>query len=139
MNVENLMKERKETEIMAVDVVILPPREVSQFAISLSEQLRESSPIVLNPNDYLPHISLSMGYIDSLITAQQVIQQTASRVEPLSITIENISRGTKPFESHYFYGLTIKKDVLLQKLHESLVDNNALVSVEKPETRFFLP
>ncbi len=139
MKEQNPMKEQKEKEIMAVDVVIITSQEVSQYAISLSEQLEKSSPIVLNQKDYLPHISLSMNYIDDVMTTKQIIEQVVSQVEPLLITVKSISRGVKPFEGHYFYGLSIEKNESLKKLHNSLVDTMPNVPVEKPVSKYFLP
>lgn len=135
----DIMKEQKEKEIMAVDVVILPPQKIRKHAIFLSEQLRGSSPIVLNQQDYLPHISLSMNYIDDLIMTRGIIEQVATQVEPLVITVESLSRGVKPFEGHYFYGLSIKESEPLKKLHNSLVDVLPNVPVEKPDSTYFLP
>ena len=139
MKEKDLMKESKEKEIMAVDVVILLPQNIREHAIFLSEQLRGSSPIVLNQKDYLPHISLSMNYIDDVMTTRKIIEQVATQVEPLLITVESLSRGAKPFEGHYFYGLSIKESEPLKKLHNSLVDALPNVTVEKPNSTYFLP
>src|SRR3989304_9684767 len=131
--------ELEDRDIMAVDFVFLPPAEITQLAISLSEQLRESSPITLNATDYLPHITLAMGYLADPGEAKGVMAKAMLNLVPFTITLESISRSTKDFQGYYFYHLVAKGNDPLQKLHEYLVDNLPFIEVKKPKEKFFAP
>lgn len=141
MSLSETMKkqEYEDRDIMAVDAVIIPPVEITGLAVSLSEQLRNTSPITLNTLDYLPHVTLAMGYLTDLEKAKRVMRKAISELAPLTITLESIFRSPKDFQGYYFYHLTARGDEFLQKLHEYLVDNLPFAEIQKPTTRFFLP
>ena len=121
--------ETKEREqgFKAVDVVILPPEEISNLAISLSEKLNDS-PIVLNNKDLLPHITLAMGYIVDQEEVEKILAKIAASTQLFDVVIEKIERTTQPYEGYYFSHLVIKNERPIQQLHERLVDSLPFVT-----------
>ena len=56
------------TENIAIDIVLLPPDDISSRIIYYNQKLTDNSgdmSIILNPDDCLPHISLLMGGIST--------------------------------------------------------------------------
>lgn len=76
-----LVPEREKNKILAVDAVILPSAQVMDKAINLSTSLGES-PITLGKRDYIPHITLAMGYINNLEKAEKAMKKIASLFKP---------------------------------------------------------
>lgn len=75
----------------AVDVVLLPPEEVMDLAISLNSKLaeRQKQEIQLDKKNMLPHITLAMGVIDQkgLNEVKRAMEDIAAHVSPLSLQI----------------------------------------------------
>lgn len=126
-------------QVFAIDAVILPSAEVSKLAILLSHKLELTSPISLNPENYLPHISLVMGYISDISLCRKVMLQALKKVGSITITLESIFRSPKDFQGYYFYHLVAQKEKKLQQLHEYLVDNLPLIDVVNPKVKYYLP
>jgi len=75
------------TELLAVDIVLLPPAEVSRRAIAASRRL--ASALRLGPGR-LPHLTLAMACIesDALPAVAALLRAIASRRPALEITLE---------------------------------------------------
>ena len=109
----------------AVDIVLLPPDPVMDFAIVWNQMLRKSGPptIVLDKIQRLPHISLVMGCLnaDKLDVARDILQSIASQHPTLELRVpqlkaEETSLGT-------VVSLDIEWSRQLADLHKSLVDS----------------
>ena len=121
------MEESREkmAEILAVDVVILPPVEISQSAIDLNISIENAS-FNLSTRDYLPHITLAMAYINDLSGILGAVEQVAKKSRQFVVTTGNISYGEMDslwnggkYGSHW----NIEKNADLLNLHQLLVQN----------------
>lgn len=109
---------------IAVDVVLLPDTAVTELAVRLNRALiREyESPIVLDAEACLPHVSLAMGSTD-----RNAVEAVAERLRMLAqrspvsilditgIAVTTNSRGEK------VSSFAIKKTSALQALHEAVM------------------
>lgn len=121
---------------VAVGVVILPPTEITNLAISLSEQLKTTSPITLNAYDYLPHITLAMGYSNTNAT-REMVDKVFKHIGPFTIRIKNIFMSPQAFEERYFWHLIFHENKALQKLHEELVTKLPFTDIAQPSNELF--
>lgn len=112
--------EHEPDKIIAVDAVVIPSPTVKDVAISLSEKL-DGSPITLGSSDYVPHITLAMGYVTDLKEVERIIKQITSNTAPFEVIVDTVSTSQKPFEGHYFSHLGVKNDDTINILHRSLV------------------
>jgi 2'-5' RNA ligase len=109
---------------IAVDVVLLPSKDMMEMAISANKELLKSNPakIVLNKENCLPHISLGMGCIDEskindienilkIIAKENAIRQLTA----LGIDVQEIVNGEK------VSGIKIQKPPALQSLHAEVM------------------
>ncbi len=110
--------------IIAVDVVLLPSDEVAARAIEANRELLKQCPdkIVLDRENCLPHISLSMGCIDQsrIADAQRILRAIAEersleRIVSLGIRVDTNSAGEKVSV------LELKATQSLQLLHEEVM------------------
>lgn len=104
-------------KFMAIDVVLLPSKEVSVGSIKLSESITDSqNKILLDPQNCVPHISLVMGCIDveKLDKIKKIVQEIIKKYEPLKFKIIGV-RKRKTFAT-----LEIEKTEEIQALHEEI-------------------
>ncbi len=109
---------------VAVDIVLLPEKQVTDYAIAANAELveKDGSRIVLNKGNCLPHISLAMGCI-----ARSDIIRVTKLLEPLAAIIPKKLKLTGIQKSADFSGetvsvLQIECSGKLQKLHESICE-----------------
>ncbi|UUX92327.1 2'-5' RNA ligase family protein [Methanoplanus endosymbiosus] len=84
------------TENIAIDIVLLPPDEISERIIHYNQRLTENSgdrSIQLNPDDCLPHISLLMGGIsyDDIEPLKEAISVFSGRFLPYSASFSGFA------------------------------------------------
>jgi 2'-5' RNA ligase len=109
---------------IAVDVVLLPEEAMMDLAIAANTELvkKYHSGIVLNRKDCLPHISLSMGCIDSRDVTRigelllPMVEITPKRLRPVGIGKSTNSSG------ELVSVFKIERTEQLQKLHEKICD-----------------
>ncbi|MHC4222120.1 MAG: 2'-5' RNA ligase family protein [Planctomycetota bacterium] len=108
----------------AVDIVLLPPKVISDKAVEANRKLTQQfdNPIVLDNQNTLPHISLAMGCIEEndLTSIEKILANITQQhpIAPLQITgiqIATTSVGQKI--SAYLIGKTKN----LQRLHETIM------------------
>lgn len=111
---------------IAADVVLLPCRADMQRIIS-SITYDAGSPIVLNPESCLPHMSLAMGVLEleNLAQAQLVLKKVAP-VAPESHTITKFTVHETP-NGRKFKDLTIHTSAALVELHKEVLESFASV------------
>lgn len=134
------MVESKETisPITAIDIVALPSPEISDLAISLNKQL-ENAPFNLGTDDYLPHITLAMGYVQDLDAAKQIIGKIADRFHPFSLAIDGVATQELPavWEGEKFdNSLTILRNPTILELHKDLVESLPFLDVAGSNNAF---
>lgn len=129
--------EQRERMTIGVDAVILPPPEITRLSISMSRQLRETSPVILNSKNYLPHITLAMGYVDNVPRTVKKMKRVFEEVGSFTAVVEDVFRSPQDFNGHYFWHLVIGKNPALQELHERLVEILPFVDKENPSEQMF--
>jgi len=107
--------------MIACDVVLLPPQEVTGKAVGINQKIIESgnSDIVLDKEKCLPHITLAMGCLkeDNLQEADNVLKDIAGSFSPLKLKIIPSKGGMAWFR--------IEKNEDISALHESVMKNMA--------------
>lgn len=104
----------------ALDIVILPPKQVLDFCYQLNAGL-EDRRIDLNPANAVPHLSLSMGVIEfadefSVVHALEVL---AKKYQGLEFQFDSIFDAG--FKTDSAMGLSIEKTDGLMNLHRDSV------------------
>ena len=113
------------TDKVAIDVVLIPPDDIIQFAIDINKTFPETSAenYVSGTKTCIPHITLLMG----LIAREQVpevghkLSVLAKKFSALKLTITHAKSFTRP-DGKVISGLEIEKTPELQKLHEIICD-----------------
>lgn len=105
---------------LAVDVVLLPPEEIMTLAMKFNRTYARQGGkrIVLNKRTCLPHITLTMGVIDTsdLARIETALRDIAKRFIPIRLTIPKLSLH----QEHGTISFTITGR-RLQKLHETVM------------------
>ncbi|HEU4914250.1 MAG TPA: 2'-5' RNA ligase family protein [Candidatus Saccharimonadales bacterium] len=110
---------------IAIDVVLLPPKEVASKAISISRKLAETSgnrTVVLGKQDYLPHVSLCMGVVkeEDLPKVNEALSDIASQTAALQLAIDGIKAHDIP-TGEKLAVLEFADTASLQSLHETIM------------------
>jgi 2'-5' RNA ligase len=116
------------SKLVAVDVAILPPADVSERAIQYSAALPDDGPHGLRlDTDHLPHITLTQLFIraDELDTAFERIDPILRRQPPLDVLV------TGGGGDGHNVSMTVERTPELAELHEQLME--ALRGVERSE------
>lgn len=87
-------------EKIALDIVLLPPEDISELARNLSKAVippENMRPLRLGKNDYLPHISILMGTTsaENIKSIKNKIEQITKKYLPLKITFTHIEEPDK--------------------------------------------
>lgn len=80
----------KTFDIIAIDVVILPPKEVSKVARELNGRIKNRY-FSLGTADFRPHMTLSMAYVDNLDRVLQILTDIAAQTEPFKVVFNKIT------------------------------------------------
>jgi len=113
---------------IAVDVVLLPSDEMTDYAIEVNRELLKTfdNKIILNYENCLPHISLAMGCINEkdIPDIKEILRDIAkkysfSELRVVDIRAEIIPTGKK------VSGFKIEKTKGLQLLHEEVMERLA--------------
>lgn len=108
----------------AIDIVLLPPDNIMDFAIQLNKPWVKGidDEIVLDKKFCLPHITLAMGLIndEQIIIIQKIMAEIADNFSPLELKITYVYTENLP--TRKISGLAIEKSPPLQKLHEMVMD-----------------
>ncbi len=109
---------------IAVDIVLLPGKMMTGYAIAANAELVKnfSSPIVLNTERCLPHISLAMGCIDSDDIPQlSELLRSLVAVAPKTLKLTGIQKSTS-FSGETVSVLRVERSKQLQKVHENICE-----------------
>jgi len=109
------------SDLVAVDIAILPPTPVSRLAIELSTALpREESPqgLLLGGDDYLPHITLLQQFVsvDAMDTFLDRIGDVVRARRPMAL------RGTGGGMGSNAVWISIERTPALVDLHQQMLD-----------------
>lgn len=119
----------------AIDIVLLPPPEVTEAAIQINRMLIEKSgddAIRLDMVHQLPHVSLAMGCIPGSALSQLNVplEQLASRLLPMEIGIEGAVTVVTD-SGDRVSGINLAKEDSLFVLHRSVMAQLAGIAKEK--------
>ncbi len=114
--------------MIAIDVVLLPPKRVMDKAIALNRLLQRTTPgeirLSSKPDKThgLAHLSVAMGCIESkqLPRIRKQLSQIAKQFDPLQLSVTGIKIEKRRNGQQIPY-FTIKRTRLLQALHETLM------------------
>lgn len=119
------LKEHPVMKKLAIDIVILPPDNVTEVAINYNKLLRGNTEenIVLGKTRYLPHISLLMGCLatDQLEEITSILHAVVKEHNILKLAISGIQ--TDNAGTHGVVSLEIERTQELQSLHESIANS----------------
>ncbi len=111
-------------EQIAVDIVLLPVREVMDKAIEANRELLKQHPdkIVLNRENCLPHVSLAMGCIDKadIPGIEKILIEIAEKYSPKSLNLTGFHTEKNSIGENVTVAC-IKKTKKLQSLHEEIM------------------
>lgn len=101
----------------AIDIAILPPKEISELCINLNQRLIGPRNIKLNQTNQLPHITLLFGGVedDKLHKIWNKVEQITRDFKPIKLEIAKVRYGGST-------GLHLAKSESLVNLHTQLVN-----------------
>lgn len=110
---------------LAINIVLLPPKEIMNLAKKINKKLIEKSASDVNfaNNLAIPHISLCMGGIkeEDLPLFKNILSSIAEKFSPVQALAKNLSDDYISSTGEFIAGLTITRPDELQKLHEEIV------------------
>jgi len=113
---------------IAVDVVLLPSDEMTDYAIEVNRELLKTfdNKIILNYENCLPHISLAMGCIDEkdISDIEKILRDIAKKYSFRELRVVDICAETIP-TGKKVSGFKIEKTKELQLLHEEVMQRLA--------------
>jgi 2'-5' RNA ligase len=115
------------SKLVAMDVAILPPADVTARAIEFSAALPSERSQYRLDAEHLPHITLTQQFVrqDELDSAFARIDEALQQQRPLRIAI------TGGGQSGHTLWLSVERTPDLQELHERLME--ALRGLERPD------
>lgn len=128
---------------IAIDIVLLPPRDVAAQAIAISRKLAETSgnrKTVLDGKQYLPHIPLCMGAVaeDDLAHVPSVLTEITSQFSALRLTISGIKAHDIP-TGEQLAVLEVSNHPALQKMQETVMQKlRPFLSYDDVDTSMFV-
>ncbi len=109
----------------AIDVVLLPSDEMTDLVIKANHSLVENfgSEIVLNKQNYLPHISLVMGCVkqDDIAAIREILARAADRLQSSRLIAVGV-QISENIRGEIVSSLRLNNTVELQRLHEELTE-----------------
>ncbi len=109
---------------IAIDVVLLPSDEMTDYAIKVNRELLKTfdNKIILDRESCLPHISLAMGCIDedNIPDIEEILQDIAKKYSFRELRVVDIRAETIP-TGKKVSGFKIEKTKELQLLHEEVM------------------
>jgi 2'-5' RNA ligase len=116
------------SDLIALDVAVLPPADVTARAVALSAALPEAeSPPLRLDAEHLPHITLMQLFArtNELDVVLSRVGDTVRAIAPLQLRVTGGGQGTNSVS------MTIEKAPPLVQLHEQVME--ALRGVERPD------
>src|SRR3989344_1698771 len=110
---------------LAVDIALLPPDDIMDFAIQLNRPLVQGieDEIVLDKTKCLPHITLAMGVMEEaqIKEVKDRMEKIAARFFPLDLKIASLEVTARP-DGKSMSGLVVERSSELQRLHIMVMD-----------------
>jgi hypothetical protein len=113
---------------IAVDVVLLPSKELMDKAIEANTRLlqQHADRIILDKKNCLPHISLAMGCMDKqdIPDIEKILQKIACQYNPGPLNIAGISIGMNSLDEKVS-AFEVEKTERLLSLHKEVMRKTA--------------
>ena len=110
---------------IAVDIVLIPPEPIVKLAVELNKSFSDTAKedYVLDAKTCIPHITLLLGLIsrDKLGRINAELNSVAEKFFTLDLRATGFTSSPHP-DGKMFSSLTIEKDLNLQKLHETVLE-----------------
>jgi len=118
-------KDELDQQTIAVDVVLIPPKEIVQLAVSINHGFPQTAAenYVLDGATCIPHVTLLMGLIarSQLPRVEAVLSACARQFSALSLYITGCHSTSRP-DGKVMSSLMVDKTLELQQLHEAIVE-----------------
>ena len=111
--------------IIAIDVVLLPPREIWDWAVFLSQEINKNiKQKVILDKTHFPHITLLQIYVNrkDLRTFFDLVEAILQDYQPLTLNAQEIA-VTMTSSGEQWISIKIEKTKELEKLHREIVNN----------------
>lgn len=123
---------------IAIDVVLLPPKNIMEDAIELNKKIIKNSSheVKLDKKNCVPHISLAIGCVEeeNLSNIEEILNEIAKEFLPIKLKISKIKSTSK------LSSFEIKRTEKLQKLHELIIGKlKSYFSFEANSEMFYTP
>lgn len=110
---------------IAIDVIVLPPRNVQNRTVEISKNLFKETgndAILLDKEKCIPHVTLVMMCVDEddLPKIKKIVEGVALQTKPLNLKFIKIESGPTP-DGGRVSGLKIERTPEILGLHEELV------------------
>jgi len=113
---------------LAIDVVLLPSDEMTDYAIKVNRELLKTfdNKIILDRENCLPHISLAMGCIDEkdIPDIEEILRDIAKKYSFRGLRVVDVDAETTPAGKKVSC-FKIEKTKELQLLHEEVMQRLA--------------
>jgi hypothetical protein len=106
-------------QLKAVDIVVVPPDSIQDVAIDLSKKVLGST-FVLGKTEYVPHISLYMGYADDIEKIGEQVTESLKGELPFDLVAGGINTGGSI--------VNLGRNQDLRRLHYKLLNTVELVN-----------
>lgn len=126
---------------IAIDIALIPPKEIISKIEGITKEADKKGQTehLMNENDFIPHISLSMGCTDksNIDKISSLITNLSQDFNPIKIKLTNL-KHFESSEGKKTYWFSIARNKRLQKLHETMLDKveNFLSYDPTPEMYF---
>ncbi|MEA2033978.1 MAG: hypothetical protein U9N40_00570 [Euryarchaeota archaeon] len=122
----DLTENKRETDTIAVDIVLLPPALVTDLAIKINEALISASgdnSIILGRETSIPHISLSMGCIrfSDMKELALLTEKIAQKYLPIDLPVKGVATVTTS-SGERVSGIDIIRTPALLALHKEIMN-----------------
>ena len=119
----------------AIDIVLLPPEEIWEWAVALSRDIREQNPesAILLDDTHLPHITLVQACVDNLDEIYKTTKESVANIRPLSLDVD-----CAMVDENGTAGLNIVITKELQQLHNDLMSSTEKFRCDVDSEAFYL-
>lgn len=107
-------------QLKAVDIVVIPPDHIQDLAIDLSKKVVDSA-FVLGKTEYVPHISLCMGYAGDIEKICGQVEESLRGESSFSLVIKGVEAGVGSV-------MNIGRSQSLKRIHYKLLNAVDLVN-----------
>ena len=123
--------------ILAIDLVLLPPHEIIRSIVELNNNIIDpkANSLILGVEFCIPHITIRMGLVEKE-NLKNIVRQFQAIPLPSKIKINSLQK-TKQKEGLYRFLLQITKDEALLKYHKEVMNIQGFLKVKAKSCHFY--